>query len=135
MTTPGSSYYGGQPPAPPRRRGLSRRWVLVLAAAIILSAAAIAVIAVVLPKAWQTATGPSRQAGREYAAHWLQSPTAIDASTAFNIDLRCVYGADQAAKQGTDLANGRHLTPGMIMRAEFRNACIDEVTQHVGQHQ
>ena len=135
MTTPGSDYHSGQPPAPRHgRRPLSSRRVLVFAAAALLLGAVAIVIALVLPKAWQTVTGPSRQAGREYAEHWLQSPTAAGPLNAFDIAVRCVYASERAAAQGVDLGDGGHLAPGRIIRTEFREACIDEAEHRVGQH-
>jgi len=87
-----------------------------------------------LPKAWQVATGPSKQAGREFAAHWMQSGPA-GVLTASDIDLRCFAAADRAATQGVDLDDGRHLAPGRIMRSQFGPACADAVRQHLGLNQ
>lgn len=135
MTAPGSDYPANWPPVPAGRGAISRQRLLVVLAALLLGAAAIAIAVIVVPKGWQVATGPSRQAGREFAAHWMQSRPAADVVTAFDIDMRCLAAADHAATQGVELANGSQLAPGRVMRAEFRNACIDEARQRAGQRQ
>lgn len=108
--------------------------LLVVAAALLLGAAAITTAVFALPKAWQVATGPSKQAGREFAAHWMQSGPA-GVLTPSDIDMRCFAAADRAATKGVDLDDGRHLAPGRIMRSQFGPACADTVRQHLGLHQ
>lgn len=87
------------------------------------------------PKAWDHAVGPSRQAGREYAVQWLKSQQEANRTADLSksdVEWRCIAEAIRVASQGTDLANGTHLTPGRIIRGEFTNACIDEAMQHLG---
>lgn len=126
MTAPDMDHHADRPPAPERRGSMLRPRLLVVAAVLLLGAAVIATAVIVVPKGWQMATGPSRQAGREYAAHWMKARPTTEVVTAFDIDMRCLGAAEVAATQGVELDNGRRLGPGRVMRAEFRNACIDE---------
>lgn len=134
---PSSSAGFGGPvdPSPAVYRGLVARhplWSLVVLLAV--SAAGITVMAVSFPRAWDHAVGPSRQAGREYAARWvkaLQAAGTSDDLTKSDIEWRCIAEANRVGSQGTDLADGIHLRPSMVIRGEFRNACIDEVMHHL----
>lgn len=132
MTAPGGDYHANRPLAPAPRGGVLRRRPLFVAAALLVGVAAFGIWVFALPKMWDMATGPSRQAGREFAAHWMQSRPATDVVDAFDIDMRCYAAADRAATQGVELDNGRHLAPGRIMRSQFGNACIDEARRHTG---
>lgn len=135
MSRPRREHPASAPSSVPRGGLFSDRRLLAVGAAGFLAAAVIAIAVVVLPKMWQVGTGPSRQAGREFAAQRLQTGTPAGAATDFDIDMRCIAAADRAATQGTQLDNGRHLTPGMIIRAEFRNACIDEAHRRLGRNE
>ena len=127
MTVPRGESHASDTSSLQRGGVLSRhRVVVITAATLLLGIAAIAFAVIVLPKAWQAATGPSRQAGREYAAHVMQPQPGAAGWTKFDIDMRCIAAADRASTQGAQLDNGQHLAPGRIMSAEFRNACIDE---------
>jgi len=133
MTTLRGDSHDSQTRSLQRGGVLSRHRVVVIAAAtLLLGIAATAFAVIVFPEAWQAATGPSRQAGREYAAHVMQPQAGSAGWTTFDIDMRCIAAADRAAAQGTQLDNGQHLAPGRIMRAEFRNACIDEAHRRLG---
>jgi len=109
--------------------------VWALTALLAFCAVGIAVIAIGLPKAWENAVGPSRQAGREYALRWIKVQEAAgrtDDLSKSDVEWRCMAEAFRVGSNGTDLANGTHLAPGRLMRGEFINACTDEAMRHVG---
>lgn len=109
------------------------RWALTLVFA--LCAIGIVVVAVGLPKAWDRAVGPSRQAGREYALRWMKAQEAAgraDDLSKSDVEWRCSAEAFRVGSKGADLANGTHLAPGRLMRGEFIHACTAEAMQHLG---
>lgn len=128
----------GAPPAPPPAASpgmVARHPVWALAALLAFCAIGITVVVVSLPRAWDHAVGPSRQAGREYALRWMRTQQAADRTDGLSksdVEWRCIAEANRVGSQGTVLANGTHLAPGRLMRAEFRNACIDEAMRHLG---
>lgn len=132
-----SARLGGPLESPPAvsRGFVARRPVWSLVALLTVAAAGMTVVAICLPRAWDHAVGPSRQAGREYATRWLKAQQAADRAddlTKSDVQWRCIAEANRVASQGVDLANGTHLRPGRVMRGEFTNACIDEAMHHVG---
>lgn len=110
---------------------LSRARVMV--AGVALCGAVIAVLTFALPKAWHVATEPSRVAGREYAARWVASQQSAGRTAVSKADIenRCISEAFRVASHGVRLNNGTQLSPGRIMRAEFRNACIEAAMQRL----
>lgn len=135
---PSQSASPRQPPAsvPADSPGfVARHPVWALTALLAFCAIGIAVTVICLPKAWENAVGPSRQAGREYAVRWIKTHEAAGRSddlSKSDVERRCMAEAFRVGSKGTDLANGTHLAPGMLMRGEFINACTDEAMHHVG---
>ncbi|WP_425561515.1 DUF2510 domain-containing protein [Mycolicibacterium llatzerense] len=129
--TPSTQAHPATPPVTLSRvRGRAR----VIAALIALCGAVVAVAIFALPKAWHLATEPSRVAGREYAARWVageRSAGRMSNLSKADIEDRCISEANRAASQGVQLENGTRLSPGRIMRAEFRNACIEAALQRL----
>jgi len=114
---------------------VARHPVWALTALLAFCAIGIAVTVISLPKAWENAVGPSRQAGREYALRWIKAQEAAgrtDDLSKSDVERRCTAEAFRVGSNGTDLANGTHLAPGRLMRGEFINACTDEAMHHVG---
>ena len=114
---------------------VARHPVWALTALLAFCAIGIAVTVISLPKAWENAVGPSRQAGREYALRWIKAQEAAgraDDLSKSDVEWRCMAEAFRVGSTGTDLANGTHLAPGRLMRGEFINACTDEAMHHVG---
>lgn len=127
-----------QPPAsvPADTPGfVERHPVAAVTALLAFCAIGIAVTVISLPKAWESAVGPSRQAGREYALRWIKAQEAAgrtDDLSKSDVERRCTAEAFRVGSNGMDLANGTHLAPGRLMRGEFINACTDEAMHHVG---
>lgn len=108
----------------------------VIVAVVALCGAIVALATFGLPKAWHLATEPSRVAGREYAARWAageQSAGRLSDLSKSDIENRCISEANRAASHGVRLEDGTHLSPGRIIRGEFRNACIKAALQRVTQ--
>jgi len=127
-----------QPPAsaPADSPGfVARHPVWSVTALLAFCAIGIAVTVISLPKAWENAVGPSRQAGREYALRWVKTQAAGGRTgelSKSDVERRCMAEAFRVGSKGTDLDNGIHLAPGRLMRGEFINACTDEAMRHLG---
>ncbi|MUL78903.1 DUF2510 domain-containing protein [Mycobacterium sp. CBMA226] len=138
MYQPPESASPRQPSAsvPANSPGLvARHPVWAVTALLAFCAIGIAVTAINLPKAWDHAVGPSRQAGREYALRWIKAQEAAgraDELSKSDVEWRCSAEAFRVGSKGTDLSNGTHLAPGRLMRGEFINACTDEAMKHIG---
>jgi len=128
-----------QPPAAVKADSpgfVERHPVWAVTALLAFCAIGIAVMVISLPKAWENAVGPSRQAGREYALRWIKVQEAAgrtDELSKSDVQRVCIAEAFRVGSKGTDLANGTHLAPGRLMRGEFINACTDAAMHHVGQ--